>query len=139
MQERGRDLDLYSRNGVKRSALPYEIDGMVIKLNDLAAQSELGITAKAPRYATAYKFPAEEVTTRLLDITLSVGRTGRITPNAVLEPVRVAGTLVSAATLHNEDMIRQKICGSAISSSSTKRAISFRSRGKLEGSTRKRA
>lgn len=92
----------------KRSALPYEIDGMVIKLNDLAAQSELGITAKAPRYATAYKFPAEEVTTRLLDITLSVGRTGRITPNAVLEPVRVAGTLVSAATLHNEDMIRQK-------------------------------
>lgn len=92
----------------KRSALPYEIDGMVIKLNDLAAQRSLGITAKAPRYATAYKFPAEEVTTRLLDITLSVGRTGRITPNAVLEPVRVAGTLVSAATLHNEDMIRQK-------------------------------
>ncbi len=92
----------------QRDQLPYEIDGMVIKLNDLAKQRELGTTAKVPRYATAYKFPAEEVTTRLLDIAITVGRTGKITPNAVLEPVRIAGTTVQAAQLHNEDMIRQK-------------------------------
>lgn len=89
----------------RRKELPFEIDGIVIKLNAFDEQQQLGTTAKAPRYATAYKFPAEEVETRLLDITLSVGRTGRITPNAVLEPVRVAGTLVSAATLHNRDRI----------------------------------
>ncbi len=92
----------------KRHDLPYEIDGMVIKVDDLSAQTRLGTTVKVPRWATAYKFPAEEVKTRLLDIVLSVGRTGRITPNAVLEPVRVAGTTVSAAQLHNEDMIREK-------------------------------
>ena len=91
-----------------RDTLPYEIDGMVIKLNSLADQQALGSTAKAPRYATAYKFPAEEVQTRLKDITITVGRTGKITPNAVLEPVRVAGTTVSAASLHNEDMIAVK-------------------------------
>ncbi len=89
----------------KRASFPYEIDGIVIKLNDFISQQKMGMTAKAPRYSIAYKFPAEEVETRLLDITLSVGRTGRITPNAVLEPVRVAGTMVSAATLHNEDRI----------------------------------
>ena len=92
----------------RRNDLPYEIDGMVLKVNDLHAWDLLGTTAKAPRYAIAYKFPAEEVVTKLLDIVLSVGRTGRITPNAVLEPVRVAGTTVSAATLHNEDMIKEK-------------------------------
>ena len=92
----------------KRENLPYEIDGMVIKLNRLSDQKKLGMTAKAPRYATAYKFPAEEVQTRLKDIFVSVGRTGRITPNAVLEPVRIAGTVVSAATLHNEDRIKNK-------------------------------
>ena len=92
----------------ERNDLPYEIDGMVIKLNNLAEQKKLGMTAKAPRYATAYKFPAEEVQTRLKDIFVSVGRTGRITPNAVLEPVRIAGTVVSAATLHNEDRIKNK-------------------------------
>ena len=91
-----------------RNTLPYEIDGMVIKLNSLADQQALGSTAKAPRYASAYKFPAEEVQTRLKDITITVGRTGKITPNAVLEPVRVAGTTVSAASLHNEDMIAVK-------------------------------
>ena len=91
-----------------RNDLPYEIDGMVIKLNNLQDQKKLGMTAKAPRYATAYKFPAEEVQTRLKDIFVSVGRTGRITPNAVLEPVRIAGTIVSAATLHNEDRIKNK-------------------------------
>ncbi len=92
----------------QRDELSYEIDGMVIKLNDLAAQQTLGSTAKAPRYATAYKFPAQEVQTRLKDIVITVGRTGKITPNAVLEPVRVAGTTVSAAQLHNEDMIVSK-------------------------------
>lgn len=91
-----------------RETLPYEIDGMVIKLNNLADQQVLGTTVKVPRYATAYKFPAQEVTTRLKDIVITVGRTGKITPNAVLEPVRVAGTTVSAATLHNEDMIANK-------------------------------
>lgn len=92
----------------KRKDLPYEIDGMVIKLNNLNAQQQLGSTVKTPRWAIAYKFPAEEVVTRLQDIILTVGRTGRITPNAVLEPVRVAGTTVSAAQLHNEDMIIEK-------------------------------
>lgn len=92
----------------RRADLPYEIDGMVIKLDDLDAQQRLGSTVKTPRWAIAYKFPAEEVITRLLDIFVSVGRTGRVTPNAVLEPVRVAGTTVSAATLHNEDMIKDK-------------------------------
>ncbi len=92
----------------QRDTLPYEIDGMVIKLNSLTDSRMLGATAKVPRYAIAYKFPAEKVTTRLLDISLTVGRTGKITPNAVLEPVRVAGTMVQAATLHNEDMIQTK-------------------------------
>lgn len=92
----------------KRNDLPYEIDGMVIKLNSLSDQRILGSTAKVPRYATAYKFPAERVQTRLLDIVITVGRTGKITPNAVLEPVRIAGTTVSAAQLHNEDMILSK-------------------------------
>lgn len=92
----------------QRHDLPYEIDGIVIKVDDLNAWTRLGTTVKVPRWATAYKFPAEEVKTRLLDIVLSVGRTGRITPNAVLEPVRVAGTTVSAAQLHNEDMIKEK-------------------------------
>ena len=92
----------------KRNDLPYEIDGMVIKLNSLSDQRTLGSTAKVPRYATAYKFPAERVQTRLLDIVITVGRTGKITPNAVLEPVRIAGTTVSAAQLHNEDMILSK-------------------------------
>lgn len=92
----------------RRESLPYEIDGIVIKLDQLADQERMGYTVKTPRWAIAYKFPAEEVATKLLNIVLTVGRTGRITPNAVLEPVRVAGTSVSAATLHNEDMIKQK-------------------------------
>ncbi len=92
----------------QRNDLPYEIDGMVIKVNQLDAWRKLGTTVKVPRYATAYKFPAQEVITKLKDITISVGRTGRITPNAVLEPVGVSGTLVSAATLNNEDFIKDK-------------------------------
>ncbi len=81
---------------------------MVLKLNSLVDSRRIGTTAKVPRYAIAYKFPAQRVETRLIDITLTVGRTGKVTPNAVLEPVRVAGTTVQAATLHNEDMIRNK-------------------------------
>lgn len=92
----------------KRPRLSYEIDGIVIKVDSLAQQQQLGTTAKSPRWAIAYKFPAEEVVTKLLDIELSVGRTGVITPTAILEPVRVAGTTVQRASLHNEDLIREK-------------------------------
>ncbi len=92
----------------KRPHLPYEIDGIVIKVDSYAYQAALGTTAKSPRWAIAYKFPAEEVVTTLLDIELSVGRTGVITPTAILEPVKVAGTTVQRASLHNEDLIREK-------------------------------
>jgi DNA ligase (NAD+) len=92
----------------KRPHLPYEIDGIVIKVDSLYQQEELGTTAKSPRWAIAYKFPAEEVVTTLKDIELNVGRTGVITPTAILEPVRVAGTTVGRASLHNEDLIREK-------------------------------
>lgn len=92
----------------KRATLPYDIDGIVIKVDMLSQQEELGFTAKSPRWAIAYKFPAEEVMTKLIDIELSVGRTGVITPTALLEPVRVAGTTVQRASLHNEDLIREK-------------------------------
>ena len=92
----------------KRPHLAYEIDGIVIKVDSLAQQEELGTTVKSPRWAIAYKFPAEEVETTLLDIELNVGRTGVITPTAVLTPVKVAGSTVQRATLHNEDLIREK-------------------------------
>lgn len=92
----------------KRPDLAYEIDGIVIKVDSFDQQDELGTTAKSPRWAIAYKFPAEEVVTKLLDIELNVGRTGVITPTAVLEPVKVAGTTVQRASLHNEDLIREK-------------------------------
>ena len=91
-----------------RPNLSYEIDGIVIKVNSFAHQDELGFTAKSPRWAIAYKFPAEEVTTKLLDVDLTIGRTGVITPTAILEPVQVAGTTVGRASLHNEDLIREK-------------------------------
>ena len=90
----------------KRNTLPYEIDGIVIKVNDIRMQQELGSTVKYPRWATAYKFPAEEVLTKLVDIKFTVGRTGQITPNAVLEPVLVMGSTIRRATLHNEDYCR---------------------------------
>ena len=92
----------------KRPQLSYEIDGIVIKVDSLKHQEQLGTTAKSPRWAIAYKFPAEEVVTTLKDIELSVGRTGVLTPTAILEPVRVAGSTVGRASLHNEDFIREK-------------------------------
>ena len=91
-----------------RHDLPYEIDGMVIKVNSYALQKELGFTSRIPKWAIAYKFPAEEVVTKLEDIFITVGRTGKCTPNARLTPVKVAGTTVSFATLHNEDNIADK-------------------------------
>ena len=91
-----------------REELEFGIDGMVIKVNNFDQREQMGFTAKSPRWAIAYKFPAERKTTRLLDIIVEVGRTGNITPTAVLEPVRLAGTTVSRATLHNEDYIKDK-------------------------------
>ena len=92
----------------KRPSLPYEIDGIVIKLNDIAAQRRMGNTARYPRWAVAYKFPAEKVITQLEDIVFTVGRTGQITPNAVLTPIKVAGSTIRRATLHNEQYIIDK-------------------------------
>jgi len=92
----------------ERSSLAYEIDGIVIKVNSYLHQQELGFTAKSPKWATAYKFPAEEVMTTVRDIELSVGRTGVVTPTAILDPVSVAGTTVQRASLHNEDLIKEK-------------------------------
>lgn len=90
---------------IKRPNLSYDIDGIVIKVDDITKYDLLGYTAKTPKWAIAYKFPPEEVTTKLEDIIFTVGRTGKITPNAVLSPVRVAGSLVQRATLHNEDFV----------------------------------
>ena len=98
---------LYEKIGEKRDSLPYDIDGIVIKINDRRIQKDLGSTAKAPRYARAFKFAAQEASSRILDIELQVGRTGAITPVAHLSPVQLAGTTVTRATLHNEDEIRR--------------------------------
>jgi DNA ligase (NAD+) len=92
----------------KKPKMPYEIDGIVIKVNDKEQQKKMGFTAKAPRYAVAYKFPAEQSTTKVLDIRVQVGRTGILTPVAVLSPVLVAGSTISRATLHNEDELKKK-------------------------------
>ncbi|MEC2075039.1 NAD-dependent DNA ligase LigA [Metabacillus fastidiosus] len=101
-------IELIQKLQERRASFEYDIDGIVIKVNSLDQQDELGFTAKSPRWAVAYKLPAEEVVTKLLAIELSVGRTGVITPTAILEPVRVAGTTVQRASLHNEDLIREK-------------------------------
>lgn len=93
--------------GENRGNLAYDIDGAVVKINDFAQREQLGTTSKVPKWAVAYKYPPEEKETKLLDIELSVGRTGRITPTAVFEPIRLCGTLVSRATLHNQDFINQ--------------------------------
>lgn len=101
-------LEFIEEKGTLRPTLPYDIDGVVIKVNDIRQQKKLGYTAKYPKWATAYKFPAEEVVTKLTDIIFTVGRTGQITPNAVLEPVIVAGSTISRATLHNEDFVNER-------------------------------
>ncbi len=93
--------------GENRGNLAYDIDGAVVKINDFSQREELGATSKVPRWAIAYKYPPEEKETKLLDIELSVGRTGRITPTAVFEPIRLCGTTVSRATLHNQDFINE--------------------------------
>ena len=92
----------------KRNTLSYEIDGIVIKLNDINKQKELGFTVKTPKWATAYKFPAEKALTKIINIIFTVGRTGKITPSADLEPTLVAGSTISRATLHNEDFIKDR-------------------------------
>lgn len=92
----------------KRDSLPYEIDGIVIKLNNLDDQQKLGYTAKSPRWATAYKFPAQLVYTKLRDIKFTVGRTGQVTPNAMLDPVILMGSTISKTTLHNEDYVKER-------------------------------
>lgn len=92
----------------ERESLPYDIDGLVFKVDNIDEYDTIGYTAKEPKWAVAYKFPPQEVTTKLLDIVITIGRTGRVTPNAVLSPVRVAGSTVQRATLNNEDFIKEK-------------------------------
>lgn len=101
-------IDYIHYKGKERHNLSYDIDGVVVKVNNLEEQKKLGFTAHHPKWAIAYKFPAEEVLTKLKDIIFTVGRTGQITPNAVLEPVIVAGSTISRATLHNEDYVKAK-------------------------------
>ncbi len=101
-------IEYIEEKGNERDSLPYDIDGIVIKVNNIDDQQRLGTTAKYPKWCTAYKFPAKEVLTKLTDIIFTVGRTGQITPNAVLEPVIVAGSSISRATLHNEDYVKEK-------------------------------
>lgn len=101
-------LDYINEWSLKRDTLPYDIDGIVIKVNDIEMQKELGSTAKYPKWVVAYKFPAEEVKTKLIDIVCTVGRTGQVTPNAIFEPVKIMGSTIRRATLHNGDYINSK-------------------------------
>ena len=104
----GEIIDHIAYLGSIRKSLPYEIDGVVLKVNSLLDEQKLGFTSRVPRWGIAYKFPAEEVLTTIEDIKFTVGRTGKITPNAVFNPVHVAGSLISRATLHNEDYCLEK-------------------------------
>ena len=101
-------LDFITRYGDKRHSLTHEIDGIVVKVDDFATQRALGYTSRVPRWAVAYKYPPEEVNTKLLDIAVNVGRTGRVTPYGVMEPVKVAGSTVEMATLHNQEVVKAK-------------------------------
>src|SRR4030095_4185048 len=94
--------------GERRHSVEHEIDGVVVKLDERAVQDQLGSTSRAPRWAIAFKYPPEEVTTKLLDIRVNVGRTGRVTPYGVMEPVLVSGSTVGMATLHNQEEVRRK-------------------------------
>jgi DNA ligase (NAD+) len=100
--------DFIAYYGEHRDSVEHEIDGVVVKVDELALHEELGATSRAPRWAIAYKYPPEQVNTKLLDIVVSVGRTGRVTPFAVMEPARVAGSVVRQATLHNQDVVKAK-------------------------------
>jgi DNA ligase (NAD+) len=101
-------LDFIGKYGDKRHSLLHEIDGIVVKIDDFATQRALGYTTRVPRWAVAYKYPPEEVHTKLLDIAVNVGRTGRVTPFGIMEPVKVAGSTVGMATLHNQDVVKAK-------------------------------
>jgi len=101
-------LKFYKELETLRDSLAYEIDGMVIKVDDISLQQQLGEKIKSPRWAIAYKFPAMQKTTTIKDIVVQVGRTGALTPVAILEPVNIGGAMVSRATLHNEDEIKRK-------------------------------
>ncbi|RNL57650.1 NAD-dependent DNA ligase LigA [Arthrobacter oryzae] len=101
-------LEFITRYGDKRHSLTHEIDGIVVKVDDFATQRALGYTSRVPRWAVAYKYPPEEVHTKLLDIQVNVGRTGRVTPYGVMEPVKVAGSTVEMATLHNQEVVVAK-------------------------------
>ena len=101
-------IDYCNQKEKERESLPYDIDGVVIKVNDISTQLKLGFTAKYPKWATAYKFKATEVYTKLKDIIFTVGRTGQVTPNAILEPIMLMGSLISKTTLHNEDYVLSK-------------------------------
>ncbi|MFW0109078.1 NAD-dependent DNA ligase LigA [Rothia sp. P7181] len=101
-------LEFIERYGQQRHSLAHEIDGIVVKINDFSTQERLGYTSRVPRWAVAYKYPPEEVHTKLVDIRVDVGRTGRVTPYGVMEPVKVAGSTVERATLHNQDVVKAK-------------------------------
>lgn len=101
-------MEFISYYGAHRHDLIHEIDGIVIKVDDLATQRELGHTSRVPRWSVAYKYPPEEVNTKLLDIKVNVGRTGRVTPYGIMEPIKVAGSVVTMATLHNQDVVKAK-------------------------------
>lgn len=108
MREHERNRKSYRKIGEDREKLTFGIDGAVVKVDNLKFREILGTTAKTPRWAVAYKYPPERKETKLKDIICQVGRTGVITPMAILEPVKVAGSTISKTTLHNEDFIKQK-------------------------------
>lgn len=101
-------VEFVEHYGAERHSVEHELDGIVVKVDELDLHDELGMTSRAPRWAIAYKYPPEEVHTKLLDIAASVGRTGRVTPFAIMAPVKVAGSVVRMATLHNQDVVRAK-------------------------------
>lgn len=102
-------LNAIEEIGNLRDGLPYDIDGAVVKINDLKIREEAGTTVKVPKWAVAYKYPPEQKETKLTNIKVQVGRTGQVTPMAILNPVRLAGSVISKTTLHNFDYVKEKI------------------------------